>query len=388
MAIRSQSILERDKFEEIFGSSAELVVKSPGRVNIIGEHTDYNDGFVFPATIKSRIRFYVSRNGSGRVKIYSWNFDEVVEFELNALKRTRHWSDYVKGVLSELIKRDYPVEGFNGVIGGNIPIGSGLSSSASLEMAVSEACARMFDFVLDPLEQIKLCRRAENQFVGVGCGIMDQFVIRMGRKNHGLFLDCRSLDYELVPIPSDEMVFVIAYSGVKRGLGATEYHLRQKQCQRGRLFFSSINKSLRSLRDVTEDLLVVNREKMDPVIFRRCRHVITENKRVLQAVEALKKPDITFFGELMNLSHESCKNDYEVSSKELDLLVELARMVPGVLGSRMTGAGFGGCTLNLVMRNRVEEFQQKVGNLYARSTGLTPQFYVTHAEGSVKAEKL
>ena len=213
---------------------------------------------------------------------------------------------------------------------------------------------------------------------------MDQFSIRMGRKGHGLFLDCRSLEFEEVPIPEDELVFVIADSKVERGLGNTEYHTRQKQCERGRLFFNSINKSIKSLRDVSEDLLIVNREKLDPVVYKRCRHVVTENARVVKAVEALKKPDMKHFGEMMNISHESCKNDFEVSCRELDILVDLARNVPGVLGSRMTGAGFGGCTINLVSRNRVVEFQEKVGRLYSSTTGLEASFIVTGPEDGVE----
>ncbi len=379
---------EIGKFTELFSRNPEYAIKSPARVNIIGEHTDYNKGYVFPAAINCSTHLVVAKNGKRQVRVYSTTYNEQSEFSLDKLKRSRHWSDYVKGVAKELMERDYPVEGFDAVIGGDIPIASGLSSSASLEMAVSEACSVLFGFSLEAWEQIKLCRRAENHFVGVNCGIMDQFSIRMGRRGHGLFLDCRSLDYEAVPIPADELVFVIADSGAERGLGATEYHQRQKQCARGRLFFSSINKSLRSLRDVEEDLLIINREKLDPVIFRRCRHVITENKRVLRAVEALKKPDIALFGEFMNLSHESCKNDYEVSCKELDLLVDLARMVPGVLGARMTGAGFGGCTINLVMKNRVEEFKQKVGSMYRKSTGIASKFFVTQPEDGVRSEKL
>ena len=379
---------EIGKFKELFGRKPQFAVKSPARVNIIGEHTDYNDGFVFPAAISCSTHLVAAKNGKRKVRFYSTIYKEQSEFDLDKFKRSRHWSDYAKGVVKELIERGHPVKGFDAVIGGDIPIASGLSSSASLEMAVSEACSALFDFSLEAWEQIKLCRRAENHFVGVNCGIMDQFSIRFGLRGHGLFLDCRSLKYEAVPIPADELVFVIAESGVERGLGATEYHQRQKQCERGRQFFSSINKSLRSLRDVEEDLLVINREKMDPVIFRRCRHVITENKRVLSAVEALKKPDMKLFGELMNLSHESCKSDYEVSCKELDLLVDLARMVPGVLGARMTGAGFGGCTINLVMRNRVEEFMQKVGSMYSKTTGITPKFYVTQPEDGVSSEKL
>jgi galactokinase len=379
---------EIGKFTGLFNRNPEYAIKSPARVNIIGEHTDYNEGFVFPAAINCSTHLVAAKNGKRQVRVYSTTYNEMSEFSLDKLKRSHHWSDYVKGVAKELIEQDCPVEGFDAVIGGDIPIASGLSSSASLEMAVSEACSALFRFSLEAWEQIKLCRRAENHFVGVNCGIMDQFSIRMGRRGHGLFLDCRSLDYEAVPIPADELVFVIADSRVERGLGATEYHQRQKQCERGRRFFSSINKSMRSLRDVEEDLLIINREKLDPVIFRRCRHVITENKRVLRAVEALKKPDMAFFGELMNLSHESCKNDYEVSCKELDLLVDLARMVHGVLGARMTGAGFGGCTINLVMRNRVEEFKQKVGSMYKKSTRITPKFYVTQPEDGVSSEKL
>ena len=383
-----EKITELDKFRQLFGTDAEVAVTSPARVNIIGEHTDYNDGFVFPAAINRSTKFFASKNGTRMVKVYSSNFSGLIEFELDELKRTHHWSDYVKGVCRELIVQGCHIEGFDALIGGDIPIASGLSSSASLELAVCEACAVLFDLPLEPLDQIKLCRRAENQFVGVSCGIMDQFAIKLSRKGQGLFLDCRSLEYELIPIPSDELVFVIADSGVERGLGATEYHQRQKQCERGSLYFNSLNKSLRNLRDVSEDLLIVNRDNIDPVIFRRCRHVVTENKRVLLAAQALKNPDMKRFGELMNQSHESCKSDYEVSCKELDLLVDLARMVHGVLGARMTGAGFGGCTINLVMRNRVEEFQQKVGSMYAKSIGLIPKFYVTEAEDGVSSRKL
>ena len=367
-----------------------MLVLAPGRANIIGEHTDYTGGLVFPAAINRRLHLVVSRNGDSIVRLSSENFEDLIEFNLDdKLKRSHHWSDYVKGVVCELKKAGYQVKGFNALVGGDLPIGSGLSSSAAFEMAVSEACAQLFGYApIDPEKQIKLCRRAENQFVGVGCGIMDQFIIRMGRRHHGLYLDCRSLKYELVPIPSDDVVFVVVYSGVKRGLASTAYHERQKQCERGRLFFNSLSKSLRSLRDVSEDLLLVSREKMDPLIFRRCRHVITENTRVERAVEVLRKPDMVLFGKLMNRSHESCKSDFEVSCEELDLLVDLARNVPGVLGSRMTGAGFGGCTISLVMRNRVEEFKQQVGSLYSRSTGITPEFYVTHAEDGVSVVKL
>ncbi|MBN2290753.1 MAG: galactokinase [Candidatus Glassbacteria bacterium] len=381
---------EIKQFKKVFARQPEILVLAPGRANIIGEHTDYTGGLVFPAAIDTRIDFLVSGNGSNTVRLYSDTYQESCEFNLDEkLKRTHHWSDYIKGVVCELKKAGYQVDGFNALIGGDLPIGSGLSSSAAFEMAVSEGCAQLFGYApMDPEKQIKLCRKAENQFVGVSCGIMDQFIIRMGRKHHGLYLDCRSLEYELIPIPSDDLVFVIVYSGVKRGLGATAYHERQKQCERGRLFFNALNKSLRSLRDVNEDLLQVSRENMDPLIFKRCRHVITENTRVKRAVEALRKPDMVLFGELMNLSHESCKNDFEVSCEELDLLVDLARNVPGVLGSRMTGAGFGGCTISLVARNRVDEFERYVGNLYNRTTGIVPEFYITHAEDGVSAVRL
>ncbi|MFC1614327.1 galactokinase [Gemmatimonadota bacterium] len=381
---------EIETFNKVFDRKPEILVQAPGRANIIGEHTDYTGGLVFPAAINTKVNLVVSSNGSDKIRFYSDTFKESFEFSLgDKLKRTHHWSDYVKGVIQELKKADYKVEGFDALVGGDLPIGSGLSSSAAFEMVVSEGCAQLFGFApIEPLQQIKLCRRAENQFVGVSCGIMDQFIIRVGRKSHGLYLDCRSLDYQLVPIPSEEVVFVIVYSGVKRGLGSTAYHERQKQCERGRIFFNSVNKSLRSLRDVDEDLLLVSKDKMDPLIYKRCRHVITENNRVKRAVEVLQKQDLKLFGELMNLSHESCRNDFEVSCEELDLLVDLARSVPGVLGSRMTGAGFGGCTISLVMRNRVEEFQRHVGKLYSSKTGITPDFYITHAEDGVSVVKL
>ncbi len=387
MGLQKKDFPELKVFSKLFGAQAEVVVRSPARVNIIGEHTDYNGGFVFPASINRSIRIAAARREDRICRVYSTSFDTTVEFPLDELKKTREWTDYVKGTLKELIAREWPVGGFDVVIGGDLPVASGLSSSAALELGVSACCQVLFDFEIEPWEDIKLARRAENHFVGVNCGIMDQFSIRMGRKGHGLFLDCRSLEYEAVPIPEDELVFVIVDSRVERGLGNTEYHTRQKQCERGRLFFGSINKSLKSLRDVSEDLLIVNREKLDPVVYRRCRHVITENKRVEKAVEALKKPDMKLFGEMMNLSHESCKSDYEVSCRELDILVELARKVPGVLGARMTGAGFGGCTINLVSRNRIDEFQEKVGRLYQSSTGLEPGFIITGAEDGVATRK-
>jgi galactokinase len=387
MGLHKKDFPELKKFSELFGRNAEAIVRSPARVNIIGEHTDYNNGFVFPASINRSLRIAAATREDRICRVFSTRYDTTVEFSLDELKKTREWTDYVKGTLKELIVRELPVGGFDAVIGGDLPVASGLSSSAALELAVSACCQVLFGFEVEPWEDIKLARRAENHFVGVNCGIMDQFSIRLGRKGHGLFLDCRSLEYEAVPIPEDELVFVIADSKVERGLGNTEYHTRQKQCERGRLFFKSINKSLKTLRDVSEDLLIVNREKLDPVIYRRCRHVITENKRVEKAVAALKAPDMKLFGDMMNISHESCKSDYEVSCRELDILVELARKVPGVLGARMTGAGFGGCTINLVSRNRVDEFQDKVGRLYQSSTGLVPEFIVTGAEAGVETRK-
>lgn len=385
--MRKKDFPELKKFAKQFGRPAEAVVRSPARVNIIGEHTDYNGGFVFPASINRSVRIAAAARKDRTCRIHSLRYDTTREFTLDELKRSRDWSDYVKGTLKELLARELPVKGFDAVIGGDLPVASGLSSSAALELAVSGCCQSLFGFEVEPWEDIKLARRAENQFVGVNCGIMDQFSIKMGLKGHGLFLDCRSLEYEAVPIPEDELVFVIADSKVERGLGNTEYHTRQKQCERGRLFFSTINKSIKSLRDVSEDLLIVNRDELDPVIYRRCRHVITENARVQKAVEALKQPDMKRFGELMNQSHESCKSDYGVSCPELDILVELARNVPGVLGARMTGAGFGGCTINLVSRNRVEEFQEKVGRLYQSSTGKEASFIVTGAEDGVETRK-
>lgn len=382
--IRADEVLNR--FEQTFGAPAKLVVHSPGRANIIGEHTDYNEGLVFPIAIEQKIVVAAAPNGLKRVRLHGQAFDESAEFELAELKRSRHWSDYVKGTVRELVRRKLDVQGFDAYIGGDLPIASGLSSSASLELAVSKTCQLLGGYEIDPLEDIKLARRAENQFVGVSCGIMDQFAIRMGQELHGVFIDCRDLKYELVRIPHEELVFVITYSGVKRGLGATAYRERQKQCLKGVQYFSTVNKSLSSLRDVTESFLQVSRENLDPVIYRRCRHVVTENQRVESTVNALRKPDMALFGELMNMSHESLKNDYEVSSRELDLLVDLTRQVPGVMGSRMTGAGFGGCTISLVQRTWVEEFKHRVGPAYSRITGLSPEFHVTQAARGVTGE--
>lgn len=377
-------------FQQNFSRKADCFVSSPGRANIIGEHTDYADGFVFPIAINQRIEVLAAANGTKQFNVFSRHKDELKSFRLDkTIVKSKSWIDYVKGVVKELIKSGYAVDqGLDIYIGGDLTLGGGLSSSAALEMAISETCAVMFGFSpLGEVEQSKLCRKAENGFVGVSCGIMDQFAVRAGKKNHAILLDCRSLEYEQVPIPTDSATFVIVDSATERDLANTAYADRQKQAKRGAVYFKSLNKSLRNLRDVREGLLIASRDALDPVIYRRCRHVITENQRVLDAVNALKKPDIQTFGQLMSLSHESLKNDFEVSSPELDTLVDLARAVPGVLGARMTGAGFGGCTINLVMRNRIEEFCHKVGIPYAKKTGLEPRFIVTDPEDGLRSVK-
>ena len=367
-------------FQRIYGSLPEVVVRAPGRVNLIGEHTDYNDGFVLPAAIDRAIHYAGRRRADRRVRVYSEDFKASVEFDLDDIqKASEHtWSNFLRGVSKFLEADGHRLTGADIAFGGDVPREAGLSSSAAVEVGATAFWNKLMGLGLDPVYTVKLARRTENEFVGVPCGIMDQFISALGRRDHALFLDCRDLTYRHVPLRGDVKI-VVCNSGVKRALAQSEYEVRLKQCRAAVAKIATTGRAVKSLRDVQPPDIDAMRGKMDSLLWRRAHHVVSENERMLEAVTVLESGNLERFGELMNQSHESLRDDYEVSSKELDQLVELARRQPGVLGARMTGAGFGGCTVNLVRADAAESFAQAVAKGYEKALGLKAEIYVCQA---------
>jgi len=352
---------------------------------LIGEHTDYNDGFVMPAAIGFSTWITSAPRDDRTVSLFSENFSERVEFELDDQNpRARgHWSDYVKGVAITLERAGYRLRGAELRIRSEVPIGSGLSSSAALEVASGYALLTNSAMTVDRMELAKICQRAENEFVGLRSGIMDQFISCHGQAGKALLLDCRSLEYKPIPLPEDARL-AICNTMVKHSLATGEYNTRRLECEAAVYYFAQSRPNVRALRDITEVELELYGSDLPEVIYRRSRHIITENARVLAADVALEKGDLAAFGQLMNDSHRSLRDDYEVSCKELDLMVDLARQVRGVYGARMTGGGFGGCTVNLVAAENLEEFKEAVAQGYETATGIAPEIYVCSAAEGVE----
>ncbi len=381
----------RNEFATVYGSPPTFVVRAPGRVNLIGEHTDYNDGFVFPAAIDYDVRIAGRPRDDGEVRLWSALLRRRAGYRLGAPRRSRRdrrpaWSDYVRGVGVILASEGCALRGMDAVVTGTVPLSSGLSSSAALEVASCLAFEAAGGFAIEPKRRALLCQRAEREFVGVQCGIMDQFISALGRADHALMIDTRSLDYRPVPLPSSGVSIVIGNTNKPRGLGDTAYNERRAQCESGVKTLQRALPGIKALRDVTPQDLEAHGALLDPLVLRRCRHVVGENDRVLRSVEALEARDMARFGRLMNESHESLRHDYEVSCEELDVMAEAARMVEGVYGARMTGAGFGGCTVSLVADEAVERFKVTVGERYRQGTGREATFYVCRASGG--AERL
>jgi len=353
------------------------VFRAPGRVNLIGEHTDYNDGFVMPAAIDFSTWVTISPLDEHKLSIFSENFGEHVEFDLNETSPIprKHWSDYVVGVAVMLERAGYRLRGGKLRIRGEVPLGSGLSSSAAIEVATGCALAANSDLTINRTELAKLCRQAENDFVGARVGIMDQFVSCHGQAKKALLLDCRSLEFELLPL-AENASLVVCNTMVKHELASGAYNERRAQCEAGVKHLAAVLPNVSALRDVTLEQLQQYGRNLPDVIYRRCLHVISENARVLEAGEALKQGDLDLFGQLMNQSHRSLREDYEVSCPELDLMVELARTLSGVYGARMTGGGFGGCTVNLVAVEDVGQFKRTVTEGYEKAMKLLPEIYV------------
>lgn len=359
--------------------------RAPGRVNLIGEHTDYNDGFVMPAAIDLSVFVRIWPREDRQLEIYSENFNEQIDFNLDERYPAprHHWSDYVIGVAVTLDRSGYPLRGAHLQIRGDVPLGSGLSSSAAVEVATACALIANSHLTIDRRELALLCQKAENEFVGARVGIMDQFTSLFGEAQRALMLDCRSLEFKLLPLP-DTVNLVICNTMVKHALASSAYNERREQCEAGVRHLAQYLPNVKALRDVSIEQLKQFGRELSDVVYRRCRHVVTENARVLAAAEALEQRDLRRFGELMAQSHSSLRDDYEVSSRELDLMVELARKAEGVYGARMTGGGFGGSTVNLVHVRFVEQFKQAVSKEYYRITGFKPEIYVCEASNGAE----
>ncbi len=368
-----------EKFKSLFGDSNDLKgLRSPGRVNLIGEHTDYNDGFVLPAAISREIKAVFRKRKDDKVKIFSIDFNELKEFSLaKELEKEGSWIDYSKGVASQLKKEISIKFGFEAVFISDLPRASGLSSSAAFELANAFILSHVNEIEIERKRLALISQKAENEFIGVKCGIMDQFAIALGEKDHSIFIDTRSLNYKKVPLNLKDHIFIIANTNKKRELSTSEYNRRREECEKAVEIIRKKVKDIKALRDVLpEELSTVEKAIDDQTIFKRVKHVILENKRVLESVSLLEKGELKGFGKLMITSHESLQKLYEVSSFELDVLVKEALKISGVLGSRMTGAGFGGCTVSLLKKESKDEFIEKVSKEYEKKTGLTADFYV------------
>jgi galactokinase len=376
VSFESSSQFVAKVFRHQYGSPVG-VFRAPGRVNLIGEHTDYNDGFVMPAALGFSTYVAVGGRSDRSVSVLSLDFGDTRTIALDdpGSGPTGHWSDYVRGVAAVLQTSGVALSGANLVIKSDVPIGAGLSSSAALEVSVAFALLAVAACSLDRREIAAICQRAERQYAGTNCGIMDQFVSCFGREDHALLLDCRTLAHELLEVPSDVRI-VVCNTMVKHELAGGEYNLRRADCEEGVRFLQASLPQIRALRDVDASELTRLGEKMPECVYRRCRHVVTENARVLDAAQALRRFDLGSFGRLMVESHRSLRDDYEVSCPELDLMVDIALAQDGVFGARMTGGGFGGCTVNLVQAEAVDAFQSEVSRSYESATGQAPAINV------------
>lgn len=375
-----ETVLE--KFEEVFGDSEGVKVYfAPGRVNMIGEHTDYNGGHVFPCALTIGTYAVARKRNDKKLRFYSMNFENlgVLESSIEGLKPEKEadWTNYPKGVMWAFGEKGFSIPcGMDLLLNGNIPNGSGLSSSASVEVVTGFILKDLFGFDVSNVDLALIGQYSENKFNGVNCGIMDQFAIAMGKKDHAIFLDTSDLSYEYAPIRLEDAKIVISCSNKKRGLGDSKYNERRSECETALSELQQVI-GIESLGDLTEEQFETYKSAIkDEVRIRRAKHAVYENQRTIKAVEALKNNDVRLFGELMNASHVSLRDDYEVTGEELDTLVEEAWKVDGVIGSRMTGAGFGGCTVSIVKENAIDTFIEQVGTAYEKKIGYAADFYV------------
>lgn len=371
--------IKTKELEEFFKKrykSDPVVVVSPGRINLIGEHTDYNGGFVLPAAIDKAIIVAVQKRNDDGISLYAMQFEQEYEVSLTSFEKAdHHWSNYILGVVDQLKKRGFLLHGFNLVLGGNVPIGAGVSSSAAVECATVFALNELFSLEISKMDMVKISQKAEHEFAGVNCGIMDQFASMFGKENHVISLDCRSLDYEYFPIKMEGLKIVLLDTNVKHSLASTEYNVRREQCEKGVSMMQQKYPSVKLLRDA--DMKMLDEcVKTDPLIYKRCKFIVEENIRLKDACKYLAAGDIKSFGKKMFEAHDAISNEYEVSCKELDFLVDAVREDENVLGARMMGGGFGGCTINLVKEEAIPALIQRLSKLYKEKMSLELKHYV------------
>ncbi|MGD1044425.1 MAG: galactokinase [Bacteroidota bacterium] len=370
--VESTTALFRERFKE-----QPLLFRSPGRVNLIGEHTDYNMGYVLPAAIDKAIYFAIAPRSDRQCKVYAMDMNDEHEYSIDDLHFSKKgWPNYLMGVVDQCIKTKYRIRGFNCVFGGDIPIGAGMSSSAALEAGLAFALNTMFDLHIEALSLVKLAQKAENEFVGVQCGIMDQYINIFGKQNNALRIDCRSLEYKYYPFAFNNISLVLFDTRVSHSLASSEYNRRRKECSEGIEIIKKSYPDVHYLRDVSVDMMQKCKNKMNPTIYRRCKYVVEENDRVLSACTELEKGNLKTFGVYMNRTHQGLSQDYEVSCKELDFLVTAVQGIPQVYGSRMMGGGFGGCTINLIENQTAAEINKQVAEKYKKEFHVDLKTYI------------
>jgi len=375
----------REKFKQRYGSNPQIF-RSPGRVNIIGEHTDYNNGFVLPAAIDKAIYIGIAKRDDDQIFLYSEEFNEEHITDLVTITPTdKQWPNYILGVVDQLKKRGYEIHGFNLNIDGDVPVGAGLSSSAAVECSVAFALNEIFDLGIEKQELAEIGQKAEHTYAGVMCGIMDQFASVFGKEDHVIKLDCQTLDYEYVPLKLQGYKILLLNTNVKHSLASSEYNTRRAECAEGVELVKEGGEEVESLRDVTIEMLDKYVKPKNEVVYRRCKYIVEENDRLLSACDALQKGDLKTLGQKMYGSHDGLSKEYEVSCKELDFLVDAVRNNPAVLGARMMGGGFGGCTINIVKEKAIDDLVSQLQSQYKEAMGLDLTAYIAQIENGSSA---
>jgi len=370
----------KQRFEEQFHHTP-LLVKGCGRINLIGEHTDYNDGFVLPASINRHIYFAIAENGTRDCHFIAANLEETYQFSIDQLESGKYqWANYLIGILDQLKQKDIPLEGLNVVFGGNLPVGSGMSSSAALECGFALGLCSLFNLQMSRRELAQLAQRSSNEFMGIPSGIMDQFASLLGQKGHVVKLDCRNLFYEYIPLNLGDYELLLLNSNISHDHASGAYGDRVEECKKGVEILQQYDKSIESLRDVQLHQLGTHRAELGELIYKRCAYVVSENHRLELACDYLKEGALDKLGELLYQTHEGLRRDYEVSCPEMDFLVDFAKKHEGVIGARMMGGGFGGCTINLVHKNHKSDFESQVIKAYRKEWGIESEVYEVEVE--------